>query len=45
VSAVAAARAAARDPLFPAEGQTTAAPVSCYDVNVDFVNKHQNLVI
>ena len=44
VSAVAAARPAARHALFAAEGQASAAAVACRDVDVDFVNEHGNLV-
>jgi hypothetical protein len=39
VAAVAAARSPARDPLFAAERETSAASVAGRDVNVDFVDE------
>ena len=44
VSAVAAAGAAARDELLAAERETAAPAVSGFDVNVDFVYKHQLVI-
>jgi hypothetical protein len=45
VATVTAARTAARDELFAAERETPASAVACFDVYVDFVNKHRNLAI
>jgi hypothetical protein len=45
VTAVAAARAATRDELLAAEGQAAASAVARFDVDVDFVDEHLNLVI
>jgi hypothetical protein len=45
VSAVATARAAARHELLTPESQTTAPAMAGFDVNVDFVYEHRNLVI
>jgi len=43
VTAVAAARAAARHAKFPAEGQASAPAPARFDVNFYFVNEHQNI--
>jgi len=42
VAAVAAARSAARHAQLASERKTPAAAVACFDVDVDFVNEHQN---
>ena len=45
VAAVAAARAAARDELLAAERQAAAPAVAGFDVDVDFVDEHEWMVI